>query len=123
MMIEHLLTTGALPGTSNCAKCGKETDAQIKVVIECERAWSRRTGGFSWSTLLVSIFTPIILLRREPRVEREYGRDQIYSVPLPVCVPCQPAMRRPRDIKRGLATIDHYALLLEKFPDATVRVG
>lgn len=123
LMIEHLLAAGKVPGTRTCARCGSETDDLIQVVTECERSWSHETGGFSWLTLLLTTcFFPITIWFWEKRQETVYGEDKVYSLPLPVCMSCQPAMRNPKALKQGLHMVAAYARLLEKFPNAKVTV-
>jgi hypothetical protein len=121
--IEYLLPAGRLPGTKTCVCCGSQTDDSVQILTECEKTWVRGSGGFSWATLLVTwLFFPIALFYREPREEREYGRDKIYSLPLPICRECQPTLRGRKTIKKCLHKIQPYSRLLEKFPDATLTV-
>jgi hypothetical protein len=121
--IEQMLPAGQLPGSKTCVVCGKETDNSIQVLTECERAWSKHSGGFSWLTLLVtSLWFPVRVWLWEGVDEQEYGRDKVYSLPLPVCEPCECAVRGQKAIKKCLREIPEYNRLLEKFPDARVAV-
>src|SRR5262245_19062087 len=77
LMIEHLLAAGELPGSQACARCGAHTDDLILVLTRCEQSWTRRTGGFSWLTLIVSaFFLPFTIWFREEREETTYGTDK-----------------------------------------------
>jgi hypothetical protein len=122
LVIEHLLAAGELPFGKTCVQCQQETDEIIQVNTECERAWVHRTGGFSWGTLLFSMFVlPIRIWFWERREETVYGKDKIYPLPLRVCQACQRTLRRQRAIKECLRRIPEYDRLLDKFPDAVVR--
>src|SRR5438552_19001998 len=61
-VVEHLLLTpDALTGKS-CVECGKETNAIVQVVTECERAVIVQSGGFSWPIFLIALFLfPVFL--------------------------------------------------------------
>jgi hypothetical protein len=122
-VIEHLLPIGRLPGSKICVVCGTETDHSIQILTECERSWTERSGGFSWITLIfTTIFFPVRVWLWESVDEQEYGRDKVYSLPLPVCKECESAVRGRKAIKKFLDKIPEYSRLLEKFPDARVAV-
>jgi hypothetical protein len=122
-IIEHLLPLGQLPGSKACVGCGAETDHSIQVLTECERSWSSHSGGFSWMTLLLSaLFFPFRVWLWQEAEEREYGRDKVYSLPLPVCTGCKATLRGRKAILQGLHKIPEYARLLDKFPDASVVI-
>jgi hypothetical protein len=53
---------------------------------------------------------------------REYGKDKVYTLPLPVCPACLPNMRGSTDIMDAMRRVPEYDRLLDKFPDAAVRV-
>jgi hypothetical protein len=123
VVIEHLLPTGQLPGTKSCVVCGTETDHSIQVLTECERSWTKRSGGFSWATLIfTALFTGVRVWLWENVHEQEYGHDKVYSLPLPVCSACNSTIRGRKAIIQGLHKIPEYSRLLEKFPDARVAV-
>jgi hypothetical protein len=119
LVIENLLAAGKLPPTKTCVCCSKETDEILRVVTECERSWVRWTGGVTWAHLLAMILLPIWLWERTER--HEFGKDKIYSLPIPICLGCRPILRDTRSIKQALRKIPDYARLLDKFPKAKVR--
>jgi hypothetical protein len=125
-MIEHLLLARELPGSRNCARCGVPTENLVQVTTECERTWKRRTGGFSWLPLIFSIlllpFRDWLWGSVEEEDEEECGQDKIYVLPLPVCRLCAPNVRGTTVLKECMKTIPVYDQLLEKFPEAKVRV-
>jgi hypothetical protein len=57
------------------------------------------------------------------RGRREYGKDKIYTLPLAVCQECQSDLRGERKLKEALRHVPEYNRLLNKFPDAVVRLG
>lgn len=122
VVIERLLLAGRLPPTRACAGCGEQTDEALKVVVECERSWVRQTGGVSWAALFLGLL-PFILVHifyRERPETKEFGKDKIYSLPLPVCLGCRPPLCDGMSIKHALRKVPDYARLLDKFPDAKV---
>jgi hypothetical protein len=124
LVIEHLLLAGELPSRRACAVCGADTDDRARVVTECERVWISRSGGFTWAHLLVFLFFPILLwllLLQKPE-QRKYGKDKIYALPLAVCRGCLKKLRSRRTIKECLRKEPIYDRLLDKFPDAAVRL-
>jgi hypothetical protein len=121
VLIEHLLASGELPPNKSCIECGTATEKMVYVVVECERIFIRTRGGFSWRVFLVSLFLPVRFWYWEPREEKEYGRDKIYRLPLPVCGSCRPKLSG-RTIADRLRQIPVYEQLLDKFPDAVVRL-
>jgi hypothetical protein len=123
MVIEHLLPAGRLPGSTSCARCGEETKDAIHVLTECERSWTTKSGEFSWSTLIVtSLFLPVSIFHWRRVEKKRYGRDKVYSLPLPICEDCKPAVRGRKRIKQYLQRIPEYCRLLDKFPDARVTL-
>ena len=119
LVIEHQLAAGELPPDNNCIECGVTTAEVVQIVVECERAF--RKGGFSWGALLLSAFLlPIKLFHWEEEVE--YGKDKVYPLPLAVCEHCRHVLGSARGIKQCLQRIPAYARLLEKFPNAKVRL-
>jgi hypothetical protein len=94
------------------------------VITECERTWTDEGGG-SWVAFLLRVFFfPLGLLwfRQGSSEGTQYGKDKIYTLPLAVCRDCRKALRGQNAIKECLLTEPVYERLLEKFPDATVRV-
>ncbi len=122
LVVEHLLLKGELPHDRSCACCGAETEQGVFVETECERLQVRE-GGVSWPFLVISglLFGWwILLFNRKDR--REYGKDKIYSLPLAVCRTCRPTLRGVREVKEALRHVPEYGRLLDKFPDAAVRL-
>jgi hypothetical protein len=121
VVIEGFLHTGEFPIGKLCGRCGVSTDEVVVVVTECERASVHGSGGFTWGHLLVSLFAGIFV--REQGVVAEYGRDKIYPLPLPLCQPCRKKLWTQKQIRRCLAAVPEYRLLLEKFPTAKVQLS
>ena len=123
LMLHHLLPAGELPSRSACAGCGIDTPDRVEVVTECERSWTKNSRGSSWLVLFVSMFLfPLRIWMREEGEERQYGSDKIYRLPLAVCRECRKKLRGQEAIKGCLRTEPVYERLLDKFPDAVVRV-
>ena len=123
LVIEHILATGQHPGGTTCVQCGLDTGDNIHIIAECERRWTHRSGGFSWMSLLISaLFLPVQIFAWEAADERQFGKNKIYRLPLPVCRDCLPGLRSRSVIVKCLQTIPEYARLLEKFPNATLTV-
>ena len=129
LVIESLLAAGRLPPTKTCVCCGKETDEILRVSTECERSWVKWSGGSCWTSILVMLILPIWMLILpiwfwvwfwERPERKEFGKDKIYSLPIPICLGCRPALRDTQSIKQALRKIPDYARLLDKFPDAKV---
>jgi hypothetical protein len=120
LVIETLFAVGRMPFESICVKCGAPTSKRIQVITECERAY--RKGGFSWATFILSaLFLPVKIFYWKEQVE--YGRDKVYWLPLPVCQGCREDFQDTAVLRRGLRRVEVYARLLEKFPDAKVRLA
>lgn len=120
LTIETLLASGRLPGTKSCASCGTTTERVAHVVAECERSWTKSQTQSGWSIwwLLAIFITPWVLLARQPAREETYGRDKVYTLPLPLCDSCEATAFTPTQLTTLLCAIDDYARLLAKFPDA-----
>lgn len=119
LVLDQLLIDGELPPDRTCIQCGLQTEDVIFVIVECEKAI--RKGGFSWSAFILSfLFLPIKILRWEQEVQ--YGQDKVYTLPLAFCENCRKEVRRPKNIKQCMRQVQIYDRLLEKFPDATIRV-
>lgn len=119
-LIEHMLAAGEVPGEGRCAGCGKPTREIARFEIECERSWTINEGA-SWGTVLLSIFWPARFFLGGGE-KRTYGSDKIYTLPLPLCAACFPALSGEAEIKRCLWSVPVYRGLLDKFPDAKVRL-
>ena len=125
-LVEHILSSGELPCGPRCGHCGEETTAVVHVVTECERSWTKGHGELSLGALiLLWLFCPIGILvwYFSARERRVYGSDKIYALPLRVCSGCRGALHGEAAIKRCLAAVPAYARLLEKCPDARVRLA
>jgi hypothetical protein len=121
LVIENFLIRGEVPFDDKCVKCEEPTDQLVRVLTKCERGWVQQTGGVTWLTALMMIFSPVIVFQR--REERSYGRDKIYSLPLRICPACLATIRTRDDVKHCLRAVPVYNLLLDKFPDAEVSIS
>lgn len=125
MLIQHLLSTGRLPGTKLCVVCGHETDQVVKVAAECETSYRTDTGGQSWTmTILGLVFFlwPALLFNIRRREFTESGRDTVLSLPLALCNGCRRMLRGRKMMKKALLKIPLYSQLLQKFPDARLTL-
>jgi hypothetical protein len=128
VLIEHLLASGELPPDKSCVECGAATDGAVRVITECERTMIPRSG-VPWPVgCLLLLFSPVLylLFRAGTAVEdsgrvEEHGRDKIYTLPVPVCADCRPRLHR-QTIQDTLRKIPIYEQLLDKFPDAVLRL-
>jgi hypothetical protein len=124
MLLQHLLSTGQLPGTKICVSCGHQTDHVVAVLTECETTHRTETGGRSWMmAILVLSFWPALFFMSRRREVAEYGRDTVLSLPLPLCEYCRKTLRGRKVIKQALWKIPLYCQLLHKFPGAKVTLG
>jgi hypothetical protein len=121
VLVEHLLAAGELPPDDRCVECGTPTDGVVPVRVECERTFVRQSGGFSWKELLLFWLLPISIFFLQRREVREYGRDKIYRLPLPVCGGCRGRLSG-RTVRERLSAVPVYEQLLDKFPDAKVTL-
>jgi hypothetical protein len=127
-LIEHMLASGEVPGNGRCANCGKPTTQVVHIETECERSWTVPQGA-SWGSLVAAgclwsvILSPVrIIFYGSPPEEERYGSDKSFMLPLCMCPGCVPAMSDGAAIKRCLFGVPAYRQLLDKFPDATVRL-
>jgi hypothetical protein len=121
LVIEHLLASGELPPDQSCVLCGIDTDHELRVRTECERVQVRTEGGFSVAlAVLAMLLTGWLILLRRRGPPTEYGRDKIYTLPLPLCPECRPALRNEKDVKAAMRQVPEYCRLLDKFPDAVL---
>jgi hypothetical protein len=123
MMIEHLLAAGELPPDDFCAACRVRKGRPVNVWVRCEREWvdtGRGSRGFGLLALL--FFWPLLFWYREGS-GKTHGRDKEYPLPLPLCDTCRPSVYGEVRIKECLNTVEPYRRLLDKFPDAEVRMG
>src|SRR5262245_57082537 len=87
LLLRGLLAAGKLPPGRACAGCGADTDGNVEVSVECEKAHVREVGGTPlWAVLLAGLlFPPLLLvwaiLRSRPQLE-EYGEDVSLTLPL-----------------------------------------
>jgi hypothetical protein len=111
----------------SCAVCGA-AGAPVECVVECERS-IRKSGGGHWvaaalAILLAAVISPWLLLFREGRDQepRVFGRDLTLTLPLPVCTVCRGGLTTQAETKKALGHVPEYRRLLEKYPQAKVRV-
>jgi hypothetical protein len=125
-VLEHLLATGRLPGTNVCIHCGFETDRVLDVYTECETQYRTNTGTPLWLMVITGIFLPITfllhLVRSDDGEAQWHGRDTKFLLPIPVCEHCQGLLRRRKLLKQCMQQIPEYRRLLEKFPQARVKL-
>jgi hypothetical protein len=118
-VIEGMLYSGAVPGRGVCTHCSGETRNIVRVMAECERVFTRKSGGFSWTILILSmIFLPLRIFHWETPQEQQFGSDKIYPLPVFVCDQCTSALSNAATLKRCLCRIPEYRDLFDKFPNA-----
>jgi hypothetical protein len=125
MLIQHLLSTGQLPGIKTCVACGHETDHVVEVRTECEKSYRTKSDNRSWGMtfLWLFVFWPAIFFTsRRPQII-ESGRDTVFSLPLPACEDCRQKLRGRKAVKQALQKIPLYCQLLQKFPNATLTLA
>jgi hypothetical protein len=123
LVIRRLLHEGRLPSLTTCARCGMRTEETVIVKTECERRWIRKAGGFSWLTLLLSAFLlPFRVFHWESLVVEYLGTDKIFDLPLTLCYPCRSGLWWQSTLKKCLNMEPAYRQLLDKFPDAKVKL-
>lgn len=124
LLIEHALQAGELPPDDRCAGCAARTADTVRVRAECERRWTANEGArFAWLGLLFGIGGYLLArAAAQERDPRQYGRDKVYDLPLPVCPGCRPRLGRPRELRRALGQVPLYDRLLEKFPNARLTL-
>jgi hypothetical protein len=71
--------------------------------------------------LLKWIMATVLPFRDRRDYPQEYVGDKIYRLPLPVCENCRSKLR-PRRAKEWLRRVPVYEQLLDKFPNAVVRL-
>jgi hypothetical protein len=130
-IIEHLLAAGQMSLPTACLECGAEPCPTVCVRTECERAILKRSGGISWPIVIFCLIfcQPFLVwylwslfVYPQAQEETEYGRDKVYSLPLPICSNCRDALRDTARIKALLGKVAEYRMLLEKFPNASVAI-
>jgi hypothetical protein len=125
-VLEYLLSAGRLPGTNVCIHCGFETDQVLDVYTECETQIRTNAGTPLWFMLVTGFFLPITFLlhlfRSEAGDVQWFGRDTKFLLPIPVCEHCQGLLRRRKLLKKCMQQIPEYRRLLEKFPQARVKL-
>ncbi|HEV8000585.1 MAG TPA: hypothetical protein VGP63_11950 [Planctomycetaceae bacterium] len=122
-VIEQLLAKGRLPGTNVCIHCGFETEQVLEVETECETQYRSNSGMPFWFVLVTALMAPITLLFRWGEGEVQWhGRDTRFLLPIPACEHCQRLLRRRKLLKEGMQRIAEYRRLLEKFPQARLKL-
>jgi hypothetical protein len=122
LAIDRLLETGQLPPPGGCVRCGVASDRVVKIEAECERTWVRRQDEFKWWY----VFLPWIVLlawaaNRHPQTKL-HGSDVILTLPLRVCDHCLAETRGPAGLQSLLRQVPVYERLLEKYPEANIRL-
>jgi hypothetical protein len=126
-VIEYLLASARLPGTNVCIHCGFETDQVLDVYTECETQYRIKSGVPVWFGVVSTLMFPLshFVLSRFFWGEREVqwlGRDTKFLLPIPACEHCQRLLRRRKLLKQCMGQIPEYGRLLEKFPDARLKL-
>jgi len=125
MHLDHLQSTNQIDVGGHCALCGVTTERRITLEVECERAWVKGGGGF-WSQLIGFImlgWVGLLIARLGSSERRQLGADKIYQLPLPICEHCRPRLKDRSVAWDCLMQIPVYGDLLEKFPNAKIRVA
>jgi hypothetical protein len=123
-LIEHMLGKGEVPGDGRCAGCGKPTEQVVHVETECEKSWTVYQRP-PWATVLLGCFfwpVWVFVYLWGWGEKTTHGSDKSYVLPLSMCPGCLPAMTGAAAIKRCMWTVPVYRQLLDKFPDAKVRL-
>lgn len=123
LRLRSQLLAGHLPGTRQCCRCDRETDGQIHVRVDCERAIveggaraSDRVAGclaFGW----IGFALAEVIFQRRP-IER--GQDVVIAAPVRVCDSCAPQLRTADDLRAALRKTPDYADLLDRYPRARI---
>lgn len=121
LLVERLLAAGKLPEETACIICGVQTNAVCRCWLECARALVRPAGAsFSFTNLLVFLFTGFLFINRRPH--QEFGHDRVFYLPLRVCPRCRGTFEEPRALKAALGRVPAYRDLLAKYPQARAQV-
>jgi hypothetical protein len=123
VQIQSLLLQGRLPGTRECARCGRETDETCRVSVWCEQAQMEPGGparAEAAAGCALGWFVPSFLVRGRHAEPVQRGEDVAFALPLPVCEACDTQLTAPADVKQALRTVPDYAALLDRYPDAQV---
>jgi hypothetical protein len=125
VQVRTQLAAGQLPGTRDCASCGKPNAGTIRVAVACEHEAgstdrsSAEKLGCVLSLILFGWFFALAAFLGMKRV-RKQAPDVAAVVPLPVCEACQPKLQTPDAIRHALGAIPVYAALLSHYPQAQV---
>jgi hypothetical protein len=122
--LQAMLLEGQLPGTRDCASCHRETDQQVQIAVECERAIVKSSGP-SRADMIGGCFLSIpfglflhLMRRNAPAIQQ--GQDVILTLPLPLCDVCRPVVDNPTALRQALRQIPDYTLLLDRNPNALI---
>jgi hypothetical protein len=123
-VLEQMLAAGRLPGTNVCIHCGFETAQVLEVDTECETIYRTNTGVPVWFSLITALihFPFGLLLRGTDGEVQSFGRDTKFRLPIPGCEHCQRLLRRRKLLKQCMQQIPEYGRLLEKFPEARLKL-
>jgi hypothetical protein len=125
MAIEALLLSGSLPEEEQCILCGVPTDGCVYCRTECERAYVRRSGSPTWARALAFLTFGLlgyVVVSATPRLEQEWGKDRIFSLPLRVCKGCRGRLTSTKAVKDAMCRVPLYRQLLKKFPGTKVSL-
>jgi hypothetical protein len=91
LVIEHMLSAGELPVSTQCGGCRVETSDTILVTVECEKSWE--TGPKGIAGFLAFVFSGgWTLLFNERSIT--VGTNLILHIPVRMCSRCQRGLRR-----------------------------
>lgn len=122
--LQAMQLEGKLPGTRDCALCHRGTDGVVHIAVECERAIVKSSGptradmiGGCILSLPFGLFLHL-LRRNAPTIQ--HGQDQVLTLPVPVCDPCQMTLNNPAILRQALRHIPDYSALLDHYPNARI---
>lgn len=128
--IETLVLAGKLPAEKQCLICGEPTDAVVRCMADCERAyvkagrpWWQIAFLFLLALMSLGVLAAGVISRRADDEVHEFGSDIILPVPLRVCKACGQNLTEPDDLKAVMRHVPLYAELLDEFPQAHVHLA
>jgi hypothetical protein len=125
LVIEQYLASGSFPCDNLCVVCGAKTANRTSAAVECEKIFLKdgMNSGIAFFSLLLGIFAHHLPHRVLVGDEVEqHGRDLTYVVPLAACEHCLTRLYPPEELKQALRRVTLYRQLLDKYPDAMVRL-
>jgi hypothetical protein len=88
-ILGDMLVKKQLPIRTRCAHCERETDQSIRVAVECERVWQKKSYDSPTNVAIVLIFGVWGWLFLRRRDERELGDDVMLVLPIRLCEVCR----------------------------------